>query len=284
MLSSIGRTAVQRLALRPAATSSYSAVVSRLATRASCQRPGLVWLGSGSRSLVTASVTKPKKSTTATKKTATAASKAKKTATKTKKAAPVKKKKKVVKKPVKKELTPEQKDLLQLRALKTKALFTEPKALAESTWTLYISENLKGVSSPPAVVRESIGELAASYKALPSHETSVSLHVWSLVAWQGGLTNSSSSSDFKVLLRRTRLPTLRRTGLGLRVTLPKISLRLPMPATSLRGSSTSPNTGRRRSRMTASPRTSPTPTTTSPRPNGVPANTRIRRRLVPPSP
>jgi hypothetical protein len=154
----------------------------------------MAWLGSGSRSVVTVSATKPKKSTTATKKTATAASKAKKTTTKTKKATPAKKKKKkVAKKTVKsvrrpkKELTPEQKDVLQLRALKKKALFTEPKTLAESPWTLYVAENRKGVSSTPTETRRLIGELAASYKALPSFETSVSFPCIAAWAWLNGI-------------------------------------------------------------------------------------------------
>lgn len=198
MLSTFGRAAVQRLPLRPIAT---SPVVSRLASRAATTQPGLVAVlvsntsSSGAlRSFATKAegtqdAKKPAKKTTTTKASSTKPKKAAakpKPKPKPKKKVAAKKKPVVKKKAAPKVLTPEQKERKELQkaklekqALKVASLYAEePKnKLPASGYRAYLAQELKGNKSTTFEGNaERFGKVAASWKALSSSEVSVSLN------------------------------------------------------------------------------------------------------------
>lgn len=194
MLSTFGRAAVQRLPLRPIAT---SPVVSRLASRAATTQPGLVAVlvsntsSSGAlRSFATKAegtkdAKKPAKKTTTTKASSTKPKKAAakpKPKPKPKKKVAAKKKPVVKKKAAPKVLTPEQKERKELQkaklekqALKVASLYAEePKnKLPASGYRAYLAQELKGNKSTTFEGNaERFGKVAASWKALSSSEVS----------------------------------------------------------------------------------------------------------------
>ncbi|KAK6842464.1 Protein kinase-like domain [Apiospora arundinis] len=190
MPSFVGRIAVHRLAAGAVATSSARLVIAKQLGRVSCPlrasfvrayatpgRPKKTDTASTAQSVgrsrkTAAGAAAPKKA--AAKKTTTTKAPAKKAATsaktpKAKKASPPPKKKKV--------LTDGQKAKLELTKarqekaeLKQKALFTEPKTLPYSPWTLYLTRMTAG-SPATGTMSSRMSALATEFKALSHSET-----------------------------------------------------------------------------------------------------------------
>ena len=115
---------------------------------------------------------KPAKKAAAPKKTAAkpkATAKAKTKAT----AKPKAKKTGGTKTRRKKPLSDEAKAKLEKRTLKKTALYNEPKSLPETAWVVYLTENVRGVSTTPETARDRFGALASQYRALPATEMRV---------------------------------------------------------------------------------------------------------------
>ncbi|KAI1458995.1 hypothetical protein F4805DRAFT_98021 [Annulohypoxylon moriforme] len=209
MLSSIGRAAIRRLVATSATTSSNRIVVSSLS--ANSLRSGRLFVRSfatpaKSKASTTKSATKPaatkgRTKTTAKAKTtkATKATKATKTtksakskstrSTKSKAGAKAKAKPKAKPKPRKRRpLSPERKNLLERRALKKTAILSEPKLLADSAWTMFVVEQIKGSHGGPNVFRDKISVLGQEFRALPASR----LQQLQAAAQQNKLTNAAT--------------------------------------------------------------------------------------------
>lgn len=105
--------------------------------------------------------------------TAAGAGKKKATATKkkpAKKAAPKKKKTVVKKKKTVKVLTPEQKEKAEIRELKTRALLKGPTFLPDTTWSVYLTENITSGDGP---LPEKAKHLASTFKTISDLELNV---------------------------------------------------------------------------------------------------------------
>ncbi|KAI1132072.1 hypothetical protein F5Y10DRAFT_261551 [Nemania abortiva] len=178
MLSSIGRSATRRLASTAFATSHARLVVFRATTKPHFGAPsiygspirGFASAGqtrkvSTSKSAGKSSTKKPAKKPT--KKTTTKAKAKPKTKAKTK--AKAKPKAKPASKRVKKPISAERKTLLERRALKRVALFTEPKLLPAQPWQLFVVEQTQGKKDGQTIVQK-MASLGQEYKALPSSE------------------------------------------------------------------------------------------------------------------
>ncbi|KAI1382172.1 hypothetical protein F4677DRAFT_401093 [Hypoxylon crocopeplum] len=174
MLSSIGRAAIKRLVATTAAKSSSRIVLSSLtANSLGCGRAFI-------RSFATAG--RPKGTTTTRRSTKPAATKAspkksikKSTKTKAKPKTKTTKSKATAKSGVKtrprgRPQTPERKAIVERQKLKKTALFTEPKRLADSSWTLFIFEQTKNKTGSPVDVRGRMASLSQAFKELPASE------------------------------------------------------------------------------------------------------------------
>lgn len=173
MLSSIGRAAIQRLVSTPTTTtSSRRFLVSRLVAYAPKYNFSSVQSFAAparpKTSATTGRATKRTATKTPTKKSTT---KSKTTKSKTK-AAPVKAESKPVRK--RKPLTPEKQALLERKELKKTALFTEPKLLASTPWTVFVIEQTKQKAGGPADLRSRMEQISQSFRALPASELQVS--------------------------------------------------------------------------------------------------------------
>ncbi|KAI2638171.1 hypothetical protein GGS21DRAFT_488872 [Xylaria nigripes] len=172
MLFSVGRVATRRLASTAFATRSARLFVLRgTAKNIYGYSPLIVRTFAAAKKLKATSESKdskeavakkPVKKTTA-KKPAKKATKTTKAAAKGEKKAKAKAKPKVERK--KAPLSPEKKLLLQRRALRNAALFTEPKRLPEAIWVLYVFENLAGTKQLGGASQRT-SMLSAQYKTL----------------------------------------------------------------------------------------------------------------------
>ncbi|KAI1423979.1 hypothetical protein F5Y12DRAFT_755002 [Xylaria sp. FL1777] len=190
MLFSIGRSATRRLASTALATSSTSSVVFRAANRVPLKAPGIYrrfpstvrgYAAAARPKKASASATakktttkKPAKKSTAKTKTATKAkakpkSKAKaKPKAKAKARAKAKPKAKPKRKAAKRPISPERQAILERRALKRTALFTDPKLLPTQAWSIFVAEQTQGQAS--GNLTEKMNSVSQAYKALPSSE------------------------------------------------------------------------------------------------------------------
>ncbi|KAI1501752.1 hypothetical protein F5X99DRAFT_381554 [Biscogniauxia marginata] len=191
MPSSIGLAAARQLVATTLATSSARAVVLRrfAGLPASTSRFSFKIV----RAYAAATVTKRKPAAKGVKNTSTAAKKpaAKKTTTtakkttkakagtrtrtstkaktKTKPKAKVKTRAKAKSKAGRKP-SPETLALRQRRELRKKALYTEPKTLAERPWPLYLAEQTKGQTTDRDSMHQMVKDLAQQYKTLPASQ------------------------------------------------------------------------------------------------------------------
>ncbi|KAI0104802.1 hypothetical protein GGR51DRAFT_560802 [Nemania sp. FL0031] len=177
MLYSISRSATRRLASTAFATSQARLAVFRATIKPHFGAPGIYNRNPQAiRGLASATLTKKVPASKATGKTAAkkpAKKPAKKTATKAKAKPKTKAKAKAKAKPAKKRakrpISDERKIVIERRALKNVALFTEPKLLATQPWQLYVAEQTQGKSDGESVTQK-VSALAREYKALQPHE------------------------------------------------------------------------------------------------------------------
>ncbi|KAI1096236.1 hypothetical protein F5B19DRAFT_438445 [Rostrohypoxylon terebratum] len=186
MLSSIGRAAIRRLISAPVTTSSNRIVVSSLS--ADSLRSGHLFVRGyatagkpkAKSTATTKSAAKPAatkgrtktttkaKATKATKTTKATASKSKSTKSKTAVKAKPKAKATAKAKAKKRPLSPEKKSLIERKELKKAALFELQKRLAETPWTVFVSESSKGTPGGPGVIRDKMIAYSQEYKNLPA--------------------------------------------------------------------------------------------------------------------
>ena len=178
MLSSIGRAAARRLAATGISTPCSRIAVSQVAVRQAFKQPVTVaYLRGFATARATAKKPAAKKVTkkAAVKKAATTTKKkpGPKKTTNVKKAAPKKKKR-----AVRKVLTPEQqvvaKAKAQIKLLKEKALFSEPKGLPALPYHIYFTESIKSEHAPGQNVTELVVRVGSAFKRLSSSELDVS--------------------------------------------------------------------------------------------------------------
>lgn len=173
MLTAIGRAAAQQLLMR---TAPLIVLRSQPTVRFACRALSTTqWARLPAKAAALNAKTK-KTTSTATKKKPAAKKPAAKTATK--KAAPKKKavaKKQPAVKRSKKVLSPEEQARADLRLLKEAALLNqEPKVSAISAWSVYVTQQTKGVSADRNGMGENMVKLAEAFKNLPSYELQVS--------------------------------------------------------------------------------------------------------------
>lgn len=202
MPSFLGRIAAHRLASSAAATSSSRVVIAKHLGRLSCQpqssftllrtgffrsyatpgRPKKTDTGSSTQSVgrarktaAAAAAPKAAKKTTTKKKATTTKATTKATtkkkvakatkSTKSKKTASASKKKRKVLTQAQKEKRVKAKEIQQKRELKEKALFTEPKTLPATSWTVYLARQTAGKEAVGGVSKM-MSKLADDFKAL----------------------------------------------------------------------------------------------------------------------
>ncbi|KAI1661404.1 hypothetical protein F4813DRAFT_347432 [Daldinia decipiens] len=184
MLSSIGRAAIRRLVSTSATTAPRRIAISWPITRGRGFVQGFATAGQlkATATKVTTKTSKPKatKTTTATKATkgstkATATkAKAKKAtaskATTAKSKAPKSKAKGKGKGRKRQPMTPEKQAILERRVLKKTALFTEPKFLPDSQWTVFVAEQTRNKVTSPSGLRDLMLGLSQNYRSLPAPE------------------------------------------------------------------------------------------------------------------
>ncbi|OTA96985.1 hypothetical protein M434DRAFT_392429 [Hypoxylon sp. CO27-5] len=182
MLSIVGRAAIRRLISAPYPTSSYRIVVSRLAaTPLGCNRDFIRSLTGGKTKASTTTKTATKgRAKTTTKATAKAKTKPTSTKGRTKQSTKAKKptskaaaKSKSKASPTgraKKPLSPEKKAVLERRELRKTALYTEPKLLPDTPWTIFVVEQTKGKTGGPDILRNKMAQIAQDFKTLSSSE------------------------------------------------------------------------------------------------------------------
>ncbi|KAI4863747.1 hypothetical protein F4820DRAFT_449712 [Hypoxylon rubiginosum] len=176
MLSSIARAAIKRVVSTTTTTTSLHRIaVSRIAVNApksnyafvrSFATPGRPKASAKASTKASTKTSTATKKRTATKKPARKQAKSTKSKTTKSKAA-------VKPKPAtrrRKPLTPERQAILEKRELKKTALFTEPKHLAISPWTVFVQEQTKQKSQDPAGLRSGMTQLSQAFKALPASE------------------------------------------------------------------------------------------------------------------
>ncbi|KYK55431.1 HMG box protein [Drechmeria coniospora] len=130
-----------------------------------------VYTGHGALPVRSFSVSALASAPAASKKTTSAATKKKPA----KRSTPTKKKKKATKaaapkkakKTAKRALTPEEKEKAAIRVLKKMALLKGPQLLPESSWAVYVSQNLTAGSGP---LTDKIKEVASAFKNLSASE------------------------------------------------------------------------------------------------------------------
>ncbi|KAH7137224.1 hypothetical protein B0J13DRAFT_559233 [Dactylonectria estremocensis] len=176
MLTSIGRAATRRIVANTRLSASSSQLLSHnvvacpvVAARAFSTSP---WTGLPASKTPTKKAAAPKKTTAATgkatataKKTKAATTKATKPKPKAKPKAKPQPKTAPAKKP-KKVLTPEETLKLEIRELKSFALLEKRKSLPDTTWLVYINQNVKAGEPLGSQSKE----LAASFKNIYSYE------------------------------------------------------------------------------------------------------------------
>jgi hypothetical protein len=178
MLSSVGRAAVRRLALRPIAVSKRPGAASSLVAR---DQSTSLWVNSGLTRAFATRLVLQKEAATTTRKASATATKKKSAAKKKKPAAKSKKIEALAKEPKpkgrkKKELSPERQEKAALKALKHKALLIgQPaiKRLPENSWTVYLVENSKKGTGAREDFGSHSADVARSFKFLSSSEISV---------------------------------------------------------------------------------------------------------------
>ncbi|KAI3329155.1 hypothetical protein HD806DRAFT_274364 [Xylariaceae sp. AK1471] len=159
MLFSIGRFATRHLASAAFATSSARSVVFRTTAKPRFQSSG-IYRRSPQLTRGFASVGRPKKASTLKSAESTSTEKLAKKSTRTTKAKA---------KPKPKPITEERKGILERRALKEAALFTEPKPLPDRPWRLFVAESSSGKADGQTAPQR-MPSLAREYKELPSYE------------------------------------------------------------------------------------------------------------------
>ncbi|KAI0383840.1 hypothetical protein F5Y04DRAFT_249830 [Hypomontagnella monticulosa] len=175
MLSSIGRAAISRVVSTASVTSSRRITVSWLA--ANHLRPGRSSVrcfaapARAKTSATAARATKP----TATKER-TKSTKATKSKTASKKTTKAKSKSKPKPKPKKtgrkrKALSPERKALLERRELKKKALFSEPKNLPDTEWTVFFGDWIKQTTGSHDDMKTKLKGISEAFKNLSTSES-----------------------------------------------------------------------------------------------------------------
>jgi hypothetical protein len=175
MLFFIGRSTTRQLASTAFATSSARSAVFRTTAKPQFQSFDNYRRSAHRATRSFASVGRPKKASTlegaessSTKKPAKKSTKATQAKVKaTAKAKPVPKPK-----PVRKTITKEQKAVLERRALKEAALYTEPKPLPDNAWQLFVVESTKGKTDGQSGLQK-MPLLAQAFKELSSYETEV---------------------------------------------------------------------------------------------------------------
>ncbi|KAI1779972.1 hypothetical protein F4818DRAFT_401247 [Hypoxylon cercidicola] len=184
MLSSIGRTAIKRLASPAATTSLHRIAVSRFVVNTLKSNHAFV------RSFATPG--RPKSSATTAKRAATkkpAGKQAKSTKSKSIKSKSIKSKsttskstkskttkRKAAPKPKpatqrkRTPLTPEKQAIMERRELKKTALFTDPKRPSTSAWPVFVGEQTKQKAGDRATLKSRMEQLSQAFKALPASE------------------------------------------------------------------------------------------------------------------
>ncbi|KAI1759734.1 hypothetical protein GGR53DRAFT_512577 [Hypoxylon sp. FL1150] len=192
MLSSIGRAAVKRLVSTTTTTSLRRIAVPCFAVNAPKSNHAFI------RSFATPGRPKGSAKRTTAKKPAkkpvvkqTKSDKSNKSNTSNKsKTTPEPKTRKFSRK--QKPLSPEKQAILEKRELKKTALFTEPKGLPNTPWTVFVAEETKDKSTSAATLRTRMPQLAETYRNLPASE----LHRMTAVGEQNKATYAAAYKEW----------------------------------------------------------------------------------------